>query len=254
MLWSEITSAMHGWKSRMACVCVRRLLPGYLDGALPDGAGPHIHVRIARHLGKCLECRTELERYRQLSRLVLGIGSEDPPEVLPFSIRVAVSKARAAGGMRGRLDRCRNRLELLVEHVLEPLLIPVTGGALVALIVFGFVFPILRGGVPLRTTRHDVPISLMQPARLETLAGFPLLALEDHSDPGETHALLVEATVNAEGQASDYRVIDGQVDAAMRHQLDRVLLFSRFRPQMNFGRPTAGGRVILGFSQVLVRG
>jgi hypothetical protein len=66
--------------------------------------------------------------------------------------------------------------------------------------------------------------------------------------------LLVEATVNAEGQAVDYRVLSGRVDAAMRRQLDQVVLFSRFRPQMNFGRPTSGGRVVLSFSQIRVHG
>jgi hypothetical protein len=185
--------------------------------------------------------------------LVLSARSEEPPEVLPFAIRVAVSKARAAGGMKERLARCRTRLELLIEHVVEPLLIPVAGGALVALVVFAMIFPILGGGAS-RRAGSDLPTSLMQPARLETLAGFPLLGLEDLPSQNDTHALLVEATVNADGQASGYKVIDGHVDAAMRHQLDQVLLFSRFRPQLNFGRPTSGGRVLLGFSQVVVRG
>ena len=238
----------------MACACVRRLLPGYLDGALPDGIGTQLHLRMARHLNQCFACRTELERYRQLSRMVLGVCSEEPPEDLPVSIRIAVSRARAAGGMRGRLDRCKTRLELFVDHVLEPLLIPVTGGALVALIVFAVVFPILGGRMPLRAVRPDLPTSLMQPARLEALAGFPLYGLEDLAGPDDSHGLLVEARVNAEGQAFEYRVIGGQPDAALRRELDRVVLFSRFRPQMNFGRPTSGGRVVLGFSRVLVRG
>jgi hypothetical protein len=33
-----------------------------------------------------------------------------------------------------------------------------------------------------------------------------------------------------------------------------VVLFSRFRPQMNFGRPTSGGRVVLSFSRIRVHG
>jgi len=258
MLSDQVISVLRtwkpGWQPELTCAFVRRLLPGYLDGAVPDAVGPRYHVRIAQHLDSCSACRAELERYSQLSRMVLAVCSQQPTQDLPVSIRVAVSKARAEGGMRGRLDRCRTRLELLVDHVLEPLLIPVTGGALVALIVFGFVFPILGGGLSLRGAHPDLPTSLMQPARLQTLAGFPLSGLEDIAGPDESHGLLVEATVNAEGQAFEYRVIGGSLDAGMRHELDRVVLFSRFRPQMNFGRPTSGGRVVLGFSRVLVRG
>ena len=258
MLSTRLISVVRTWKPdwmpELICASVRRFLPGYLDGALPDAVGSKLHLRIARHLDGCLACRAELERYRQLSRMVLGVRSEEPPAALPVSIRVAVSKARAAGGMRGRLDRCRTRLELLVDHVLEPLLIPVTGGALLALLVFAIVFPILGRGTRLPSAGPDLPTSLLQPARLQTLAGFPLPGLEDVANADESHGLLVEATVNAQGQVFEYRVIGGALDESMQHQLDRVVLFSRFRPQMNFGRPTSGGRVILGFSRVFVRG
>jgi len=37
-------------------------------------------------------------------------------------------------------------------------------------------------------------------------------------------------------------------------QLDQMLLFSRFSPMLSFGRPTAGGHVVLSFSAVRVRG
>ncbi len=40
----------------------------------------------------------------------------------------------------------------------------------------------------------------------------------------------------------------------IRRQLDLVLMFSRFRPQMSFGRFTSGGRVVLSFSDISVKG
>ena len=164
-------------------------------------------------------------------------------------------RSREASGLKAFVDRCKHRLDLLIDHVLEPLLIPVTGGALVALIVFGFVFPMLGGGgLHLAGARPDLPTSLMQPARLQTLAGFPLPGLDEAAAAERPEGLLVEATVNAEGQAVDYRVIGSPLDAGTQRQLDRVVLFSRFRPELSFGRPTSSGRVVLGFSRIFVRG
>ena len=56
--------------------------------------------------------------------------------------------------------------------------------------------------------------------------------LEEITRTGGQHPLLVEAMVNADGQAFSYRVISGQLDARMQRELDQVLFFSRFRPQM----------------------
>jgi hypothetical protein len=238
----------------MRCASVRHWLPGYLDGALPDGrGGSKLRARMAGHLNRCAGCRAELEQYRALSRIALGARAEEPSDELAVSIRVAVAKARQTGGVQAFAARCKHRLELLVDHVIEPLLIPVTGGALVALIVFGFVFPTLGGGLRLPGGSPDLPTSLMQPARLQTLAGFPLPGL-DMGSSEESEGLLVEATVNAEGQAVGYRVIGAPLDAGTQSQMDRVVLFSRFRPQLSFGRPTSSGRVVLGFSRIIVRG
>jgi hypothetical protein len=66
--------------------------------------------------------------------------------------------------------------------------------------------------------------------------------------------LLVEATVNAEGEAASYRILSGPTNQALRRELDQVMLFSRFRPELSFGRPTTGGHVVLSFSEFRVRG
>jgi hypothetical protein len=60
--------------------------------------------------------------------------------------------------------------------------------------------------------------------------------------------------VSANGQMSTYDILSGSNTPDVRHQLDQVLIFSRFRPMLSFGRPTAGGHVVLSFSAVHVRG
>lgn len=243
----------------LRCSAVRYWLPGYLDGALPDGRrGTRLRLRMASHLDRCAGCRAELKGYQALSRIMMGADVEFPSEDLPVAIRVAVERARETSSFRALVASWKHRLELLLDHVIEPLLVPASGGALVALLVFAFVFPNLRGGLlPLPGAAADLPISLMQPARLQTLAGFPLPALpilSDLSGRSDTQGLLLEATVNADGQAVNYRVIGTPLDAGAQRALDRVVLFSRFRPQLNFGRPASSGRVVLGFSQIFVRG
>lgn len=254
---SKLASLVREWKPSgdMRCAVVRHWLPGYLDGALPDAhGGSKVRARMAQHLDRCASCRAELKSYQTLSRMVMDVCADQPPDELAVSIRIAVARVRETSGMKALLDRCKHRLDLLADHVLEPLLIPVTGGALLALIVFAFVFPILGGGLHLPGARPDLPTSLMQPARLQTLAGFPLPGLDDGGGLQDSLGLLVEATVNADGQAVGYRVIGSPLDAGTQRQMDRVVLFSRFRPELSFGTPTSSGRVVLGFSRIFVRG
>jgi hypothetical protein len=243
----------------LRCSAVRYWLPGYLDGALPDGRrGTRLRVRMASHLDRCAGCRAELKGYQALSRIMMGAEVESPSQDLPVAIRVAVERARETSRFGALVRSWQHRFELLLDHVIEPLLVPASGGALVALLVFAFVFPNLGGGLlPLRGAAADLPISLMQPARLQTLAGFPMPALpilNDLSGRSDSQGLLLEATVNADGQAVNYRIIGAPLDAGTQRALDHVVLFSRFRPQLNFGRPASSGRVVLGFSQIFVRG
>jgi hypothetical protein len=145
-------------------------------------------------------------------------------------------------------------LELALKNIFEPLALPATGGIVAALLVFAVVYQVLGVGMPVDAATPDSPTNLLQPARLEVLAGFQMSRLEEITRTGGQHPLLVEAMVNADGQAISYRIISGQVDQVVQRELDQVLFFSRFRPQMSFGRPTSGGHVILSFSQIRVRG
>jgi anti-sigma factor RsiW len=238
----------------MTCRRVMRLLPGYLDGALPERLGAEGHASLNSHLETCPSCRRELDRYQRIQRMMSAVPRPEPPAELGVRIRAAVSNARAIGGFGGRLRRAKDRLEVTLENILEPVALPATGGIIVALLVFALVYQVLGAGMPVSAATPDSPTNLLQPARLETLAGFQVSQLEEMTRTGGQHPLLVEAMVGADGQAVSYRVISGQVDVNTQRELDQVLFFSRFRPQMSFGRPTSGGRVILSFSQIRVRG
>ena len=237
----------------MNCEKVRQLLPGYLDGAVPTGTWADAHVSVGHHLECCEDCRDELQVYQGMSSMMSRVRRPMPPADLALQIRVASAQRLSDRDWLHYARRARTRSELVLKNILEPLAIPATGGFTVAFVVFVLVCQLLGLGVPLGAVTNDSPTNLLQPARLEALAPFPITGLEEsgHSGP---HALLVEATVNAQGEAVSYRILAGPDTDTVRRQLDLVLMFSRFRPQMSFGRFTSGGRVVLSFSDISIRG
>ena len=237
----------------MNCEQVKGLLPGYLDGAVMTGTWEDAHVAMGRHLEVCGDCRKELRAYQSMSSLMSGVQRPLPPADLALKIRVAAAQRLSDRNWLHYARRARTRADLVLKNILEPLAIPATGGFTVAFVVFVMVCQVLGLGVPLRADSNDSPTNLLQPARLEALAPFPITGLEESGHAGP-HALLVEATINAQGEAVSYRILAGPDTDTIRRQLDLVLLFSRFRPLMSFGRFTAGGRVVLSFSDISIRG
>jgi hypothetical protein len=231
----------------MNCHNAERLLAGYLDGAI--SLREHAILRV--HLDGCENCRQQLEKYRRLAVRLASVTSVSPPASLATQIRLRAARSISPWV---RIRRSWSRKMLAFEEFFKPLAVPATGGILTALIVFVFVVQNVLVGVPMGFVANDLPLNLVQPARLERLAPFPISSgatTASHPNSGE---LLVEATLNAQGEVVSYQILSGPDDIAVQHQVDQVLLFSRFRPEVSFGRPTAGGRVLLSFSEVRVRG
>jgi hypothetical protein len=230
------------------CYEAARRLPGYLDGAIHAGD----HTRLREHLASCGECRNELERYRVMATCLANVEATLPPPALALQIRIGASQLGP-----GRLNWARwwSRAQLFFKNILEPLAVPATGGVLTALAVFVLVVQNILVGVPLGgAVPNDLPLNLVQPAQLEKLAPFPILgirATEGHPDSG---GLLLVATLNAQGEVVCYKILSGPNNSVVKRQVEQVLLFSQFRPELSFGLPRAGGRVFLSFSEVHVRG
>lgn len=227
----------------MNCRRVQRELAGYLDGGLSS----RCHAAVRTHLENCASCREELQAYARLASWVARVDCATPPADLPLRIRLAISQQ--AGG-RHWLRRAWAHATVLIENLLEPVAVPATGGVMTALLVFAVVFHQLVIGLPLGAVPNDLPINLLQPARVEALAGFPIVAGAEGEEAG---SLVVAARVSARGQVTDFEIVAGPDTAEVQRQIYQVLMFSRFRPQMNFGRPEPG-QVLLQFSEVRVRG
>jgi hypothetical protein len=132
-------------------------------------------------------------------------------------------------------------------NILAPLAIPATGGVLTALGVFVLILQNLLVGVPMNGfVANDQPLHFVQQAYVESFGPIPAPSFDD--------GLTLDATISAQGQAVNYRIISGPTDSGVTRQIDQMLLVSRFRPRLNDGEPTNGGHVVLNFSAIRVRG
>jgi anti-sigma factor RsiW len=239
----------------MQCHEVRDYLPGYLDGALPEERDGFSRAAVTEHLSACDDCRHELSRYQKLGQLMAQSPAVEPPAALGVEIRTALARVREHVTIGDRLRRFRDRVELIRANSVAPLALPATGGLVAALLVFAVVLPFYAKASSLTGEpgiSDDLPAFAFAPARLEQLAGFSASGLGDSSS--SAGVVVVEASVGVGGDVVDYRILAGPDDAAVRRQLDTILLLSRFRPQTSFGRPISGGHVVLSFSTVNVKG
>lgn len=240
----------------MKCNQVRPKLAGYLDDAVIAAASGQERAQIGEHLNRCVSCRTELERFRRLSQLLSRVPKAVPPAELAVRIKVAAAQTPAIQGWSGWVRRVRDRAEILLDNVFRPLTVPATGGIFSAAVIFILALQLMAPGITVRAVSNDVPLNILQPAELLSLSDYPQ-AWSSEQHEGELslpEGLQVYVTVDARGQMMDYEILSGPASTELRRQLDQVLLFSRFRPMMSFGRPTAGGHVILTFNAVRVRG
>jgi anti-sigma factor RsiW len=240
----------------MKCTAVRTKLAGYLDDAIAAGARPQDRVEIREHLELCPACRTELQRYRKLSVLLSHTPRFVPPSDLAVRIRIAAAQAKASESFSSRWRRMRDHAQVVLDNVFRPLTVPATGGFFSAILVFAMVLQLIAPGLSVQAVANDVPLDILRPAELITLSEYPQSwAPEQHDvELALPHGLLVDVTVDAHGSMVGYQILAGPTSVALRRQLDQMLLFSRFRPMLSFGRPTTGGHVILSFSAVHVRG
>jgi len=171
-------------------------------------------------------------------------------------IKVAAAQAQQSRDWANRFRQFRQHAGIILDNVFRPLTVPATGGLFSAVLIFALVFQMIVPGITVSAVENDVPINLMRPAKLVSLSDYPeSWAPEKHdTELSLPHGLLVDVTVDAQGHMTDYQILSGPTSLELRHQLDQMLLFSRFRPMLSFGRPTAGGHVVLSFSAVRVRG
>ena len=212
------------------CVEIRNHYSDYLDGL----CDPQELKSIRFHLGYCESCRRELEMWESVQADLRSLTRFRAPAELALRLRVEVSRA---------LHRnWPGRLRVWKENVLQPMLLPASGGVLAAIVCFCLIMGSLV--VPVTKT-PDVPLGFPTPPRVLELAPIDF-------NTGDAPVVVV-TRIDAGGRAMGYRVLSGESSPELIRQLDRVIYFSNFQPATWFGRPT-DGQVVLSLRKITVRG
>jgi hypothetical protein len=140
------------------------------------------------------------------------------------------------------------RGKLLLDNLVRPNALPVTGGLVSALFLFLSIAP----AFPMRQIiLNDVPMRVATSATL--LSAFSISA-----PSGPPEDVVLDVDVDSEGKVVDYMVAGGQAwtdDPQVRKNLESTLVCTRFNPATRFGQPQSGTvRITIRRSALEVRG
>ena len=213
-----------------SCVEIRNHFSDYLDGRCE----PEVRRSIRTHLNNCASCHAELDRWQTLQADLRALPQRRIPPDLALRLRVRLSQ---------RLHRnLLSRLWVRLENVLQPVLLPATGGLVAAVVCFGL---FMGSEVVPPTNTPDVPLQLVTPPRVRMLA-----PLDFNTDD---KPVVLVTRVDADGRVSGYRLLSGESSPELIRRLDRMMYFSLFQPATAFGKPT-DGQVVLSLRRITIRG
>jgi len=221
----------------MTCSEAKPQFSSYMDHSM---SGKQMR-NITEHLDSCRACRSEFTLLCNTQKLVSGLGRRQPPSDLALKLRVMISQ-ELAQSRRKPFEGLLVRL----ENAFNAFMVPATAGIVSAIIIFGLLIGVLY---PTQISQsNDVPTLLYTPPEL-SLSPFGLEMSGINAD-----SLVVEAYVDANGRVQDYRILSAPEDQKdIVPELNKMLIFTTFRPATAFGKPTSG-RAVLSFAKVNVRG
>lgn len=249
------------------CSSTRQQFSAYLDGALTGVA----MQKIAAHLDSCSACTEEFSAWRRMQTALADLGPAKAPADLALRLRVALSQEQSRTPRQSLA-----RFHVRWQNSFAPFLFRASAGFASAVLLIGsaailigafaspepveardepadantsprFLYSMVESNLPQAAIGDDgVPVIHARHLKSGDLSS--TAATDDSANP-----IVVEAYVNSQGLAYDYRIISGPNDAASRAQVENLLLFSVFEPARVFGEPVRGV-AILSFSGVSVQG
>lgn len=198
---------------------------------------------VLQHLAACQGCTTRFEQLTRVHEAVGKLPVAAPPPHLTSMLRVMASQERNRRLVRMHpFQHFADRYHLWVENLMRPLALPLAGGLISAMLLFGTIIPTFAFHRNL--SGADVPVALFTEP---TVKAQNSLGLPDDD-------LVVEVILDGQGRVIDYTIIQGPSLASnseLRRAIENKLLFMEFTPATAFGVSTRG-KLYLSFSRTHV--
>jgi Putative zinc-finger len=238
----------------MSCENVQELISPLLDGKLPEAG----REDVLAHTGVCRECGTRLESLQTQRAILRKMAQTSVPDALAAKLSVMASYERhrqlARVDIWERMRRIAASVSLVFDNLMRPVALPVTGGLLSAVLLFGLMIPKLSFSYT--TTGREfstVPIGrvVTNPYDQVVDADEDFPRIEPISASPSDFLNVVDLTIDESGKIVDWTVVRGDITPDMKS----VILFSNFEPATNMGVPTSGKIRIVQFApSATVRG
>jgi hypothetical protein len=224
----------------MSCENVQERISLLLDHRLEAEE----QANVLAHTEVCRDCATHLSWLQSQRTTMRKMVRVPMPENLALRLSVMASHERerqlSRVNVRERARRVVANLNLAFDNLMRPMALPLTGGLLSAILLFGFMMPSLSfshqtGGDDFFTAPQGSIVA--NPWNLgadDDAADFPIVA--SPNEPKSDYVNIVNFTIDESGRVADWSVVRGQVTDEMK----TIILLGRFTPATSFGVRTSG--------------
>jgi len=224
----------------MSCENAQERISLLLDGRLPAAE----RENVLTHADICRECGSTLASLEGQRAILRKMAQVPVPHELAARLSVMASHERerqlARVNIRERLRRTAAKIDLVFENLMRPVALPVTGGLLSTLLLFGLMMPSLSfshqsGGYDFSTAPQGSLVANPWDLVDDDARDFPRI----FASPDQTksdYVNIVNLTIDESGRVVDWSIVRGQVTDEMKD----IILFSHFVPATTFGVRTSG--------------
>lgn len=222
----------------MGCENFEDRITSHLDGLLDAGE----REGVLAHLEACHDCGARLKSLGELRARLRRLEEPRIPKVLAVRLRVLASHEHARRAARAtwsaRIASWKDAIRLNFENLMRPVALPVAGGVLSALLLFGTLVPTL---IFRHEIDNDSPLSFTDPDGMVVNWTGDRPRLESVDAVVSSDENVLELTIDDEGRIADYAVRQGQLTPEML----TIIQFSQLTPAMFFGKPTWGKKLVV---------
>jgi hypothetical protein len=221
----------------MSCEKVRLLIVSLIDCQLQAGVAGETREEAMAHLAACRACGAEFEAAQWQRVALRSLAASTVPAKLTASLRVLASHERARQltriTWRARLETMCDKLTLQFENMMKPVALPIAGGLISAMLMFGVLIPSVSYA-RIKGIEPPSPVFTEPDGQVVGEGEFP--QLKSASLPSANGKVVVLLIIDDHGRVHDYRVTQG----VMTPEVKNFILFSIFTPATMFGMPTWG--------------